>query len=131
MKKISIRELTIGANAPCALIAGPCVIESENMARSIAGYLKDITGKLEIPFIFKASYDKANRTSKDSYRGPGMERGLDILDRYVQNMTFLCFQMCIALRRSARLHRYSTYFRCRPSSAGRQISSWKWLARGV
>ena len=81
MQKISVRKYTIGGNAPCVLIAGPCVIESEDLTRKIAGSLKEITGKLQIPFIFKASYDKANRTSKDSYRGPGIERGLEILEK--------------------------------------------------
>ena len=81
MKKISVRTCTIGGNAPCVLIAGPCVIESEDLTRKIAESLKEITGKLQIPFIFKASYDKANRTSKDSYRGPGIERGLEILEK--------------------------------------------------
>ena len=70
------------ANAPGAgffLIAGPCVIEDHDSTMLIARELKRITDELEIPFIFKASYDKANRTSISSYRGPGIERGLDIL----------------------------------------------------
>ncbi len=61
------------------LIAGPCVIESKENAKMIAQYLKDITERLGIPFTFKASYDKANRTSIKSYRGPGLEKGLQIL----------------------------------------------------
>jgi 2-dehydro-3-deoxyphosphooctonate aldolase (KDO 8-P synthase) len=81
MKKIILRDVVIGGGAPFILIAGPCVIEDEETTRSIAGYLKNLTTELNIPFIFKASYDKANRTSIDSYRGPGLIRGLQILER--------------------------------------------------
>ena len=81
MKTIRVGRLSIGGGSPLALIAGPCVIENEEKAMEIASYLKELTGKLEIPFIFKASYDKANRTSRDAYRGPGLTRGLEILGR--------------------------------------------------
>jgi len=81
MKPIHVGRLEIGGGAPLALIAGPCVIESEEKTMEIAGYLKELTGKLGIPFIFKASYDKANRTSRDAYRGPGLTRGLAILKK--------------------------------------------------
>jgi 2-dehydro-3-deoxyphosphooctonate aldolase (KDO 8-P synthase) len=81
MKTIRIGRLSIGGGSPLALIAGPCVIENEEKAMEIASYLKELTGKLEIPFIFKASYDKANRTSRDAYRGPGLTKGLEILGR--------------------------------------------------
>lgn len=63
------------------LIAGPCVIESEEMILSIASQMKEITEKLGIPYTFKASFDKANRTSISSFRGPGIERGLEILQK--------------------------------------------------
>lgn len=63
------------------LIAGPCVIESEEMVLSIAKQMKEITEKLEIPYVFKASFDKANRTSINSFRGPGLEHGLEILQK--------------------------------------------------
>ena len=69
----------IGLNQPFFLIAGPCVIESEQLQMDTAGTLKDITASLGIPFIFKSSYDKANRSSGTSFRGPGMARGLEIL----------------------------------------------------
>ena len=62
-----------------SLIAGPCVIESEEMVLSIAEQMKDITDKLGIPYTFKASFDKANRTSISGFRGPGIEEGLRIL----------------------------------------------------
>ena len=69
----------IGQRQPFFLIAGPCVIESLQLQMDTAGTLKEITSKLGIPFIFKSSYDKANRSSGASFRGPGMERGLEIL----------------------------------------------------
>jgi 2-dehydro-3-deoxyphosphooctonate aldolase (KDO 8-P synthase) len=69
----------IGLNQPFFLIAGPCVVESEQLQMDTAGALKEITSSLGIPFIFKSSYDKANRSSGTSFRGPGMERGLEIL----------------------------------------------------
>jgi 2-dehydro-3-deoxyphosphooctonate aldolase (KDO 8-P synthase) len=69
----------VGLTHPFFLIAGPCVIESEQLQMDTAGRLRDITRELGIPFIFKSSYDKANRTSGSSFRGPGMEQGLAIL----------------------------------------------------
>lgn len=79
MKQLKLNNFTIGDPAGFVLIAGPCVIENEAAAMEIAVYLKQLTSKLKIPFIFKASYDKANRTSIDSYRGPGVQDGLTIL----------------------------------------------------
>ena len=69
----------IGLDKPFFLIAGPCVVESEQLQMDVAGQLKEITAALAIPFIFKSSYDKANRSSGKSFRGPGMEKGLEIL----------------------------------------------------
>ncbi|MFY7917092.1 MAG: 3-deoxy-8-phosphooctulonate synthase, partial [Rubrivivax sp.] len=69
----------VGLDKPFFLIAGPCVVESEQLQMDVAGHLRDITRELGIPFIFKSSYDKANRSSGTSFRGPGMERGLEIL----------------------------------------------------
>lgn len=69
----------IGLDQPFFLIAGPCVIESEQLQMDVAGQLKEITGSLGIPFIFKSSFDKANRSSGTSYRGPGRDKGLEIL----------------------------------------------------
>jgi len=69
----------VGLDRPFFLIAGPCVVESEGLVLDIAGRMQEITGALGIPYIFKASYDKANRSSKASFRGPGMDEGLRIL----------------------------------------------------
>ena len=70
----------VGLDRPLFLIAGPCVIESEQLALDTAGLLKEIAGRLGIPFIYKSSFDKANRSSHQSPRGPGLEEGLKILD---------------------------------------------------
>lgn len=72
-------NFTVGPDQPLFLIAGPCVVESETLAMDTAGQLQEITRKLNIPFIYKSSFDKANRTSHSSYRGPGIEKGLGIL----------------------------------------------------
>jgi 2-dehydro-3-deoxyphosphooctonate aldolase (KDO 8-P synthase) len=68
-----------GLEHPFFLIAGPCVVESEQLQMDTAGTLKEMTSALGIPFIFKSSYDKANRSSGTTFRGPGMEKGLEIL----------------------------------------------------
>jgi 2-dehydro-3-deoxyphosphooctonate aldolase (KDO 8-P synthase) len=79
MKRIILNDFVIGGGSPLVLIAGPCVIEDERQTLDIARYLKNLTQALAIPFIFKASYDKANRTSFTSFRGPGCKEGLAIL----------------------------------------------------
>ena len=71
----------VGIDQPLFLIAGPCVIESEQLALDTAGRLKELTAKLGVPFIYKSSFDKANRSSAGSFRGPGIEQGLVILDK--------------------------------------------------
>lgn len=79
MRKVNIGGIKVGGGEPFVLIAGPCVIESEKLARKVARSLKEMTAELGIPFVFKSSYDKANRTSIRSFRGPGLDRGLKIL----------------------------------------------------
>ncbi|MSR13036.1 MAG: 3-deoxy-8-phosphooctulonate synthase [Gammaproteobacteria bacterium] len=74
-------DFEIGDERPFFLIAGPCVIESESLCLEVAGFLRELTRELDIPFVFKASFDKANRTSHESFRGPGLERGLEILSK--------------------------------------------------
>ena len=71
----------VGPDRPLFLIAGPCVIETERLALETAGYLRDLTGELGIPFVYKSSFDKANRSSHESFRGLGVGKGLDILAR--------------------------------------------------
>lgn len=78
---MELLNFEVGLNRPLFLIAGPCVIESADMAQESAGALKEVTDELGIPFIYKSSFDKANRSSLDSFRGPGLEDGLRILQR--------------------------------------------------
>lgn len=80
-REISVGRIVIGGNRPFALIAGPCAIESESTTRMAAEKLARITSDLGIPFIFKSSYDKANRSSVRSFRGPGLKEGLRILSK--------------------------------------------------
>ncbi len=79
VQPVVINNISIGRPGPFTLISGPCVIEDDQTTYDIACELKKLTGKLNIPFIFKASYDKANRTSIDSFRGPGIKKGLEVL----------------------------------------------------
>jgi len=76
---VEVGDIKIGGNNPFVLIAGPCVIESEKLALEVASFVKRICDGLEIPYIFKSSYDKANRTSIRSFRGPGLEKGIKVL----------------------------------------------------
>jgi 2-dehydro-3-deoxyphosphooctonate aldolase (KDO 8-P synthase) len=81
MHPVTVGSITIGAGHPLVLIGGPCATESEPFMLDVAARLRDITAKAGVPFIFKSSYDKANRTSIRSYRGPGLREGLDILQK--------------------------------------------------
>jgi 2-dehydro-3-deoxyphosphooctonate aldolase (KDO 8-P synthase) len=76
---MKLGSFEVGADRPLFLIAGPCVVESEALVIEVAGRLREITQKLGVPFIFKASYDKANRSSRSSFRGPGIDAGLKAL----------------------------------------------------
>ncbi|MFH1888702.1 MAG: 3-deoxy-8-phosphooctulonate synthase [Candidatus Omnitrophota bacterium] len=81
MRQINVGKIKIGGRNPLVLVAGPCVIESERQCLDTAKKIKDIAAESGIPFIFKSSFDKANRLSIDSYRGPGMKKGLEILQK--------------------------------------------------
>ncbi|GHT51148.1 2-dehydro-3-deoxyphosphooctonate aldolase [Endomicrobiia bacterium] len=86
-KRVKIgKNIVLANNKPFVVIAGPCVIESEKHALTLAANLKTITNKLKVSFIFKASYDKANRSSGCSYRGPGIEEGLKILAKIKKDL---------------------------------------------
>ncbi|MGH7372361.1 MAG: 3-deoxy-8-phosphooctulonate synthase, partial [Candidatus Methylomirabilales bacterium] len=80
-RSVSVGSATVGAGHPLALIAGPCVIEGEDHLLGVAERLQEICGRVGIPVILKSSYDKANRTSLASFRGPGIKRGLEFLRR--------------------------------------------------
>lgn len=81
MHEVEVGNFSLGNRRPLALICGPCVIESEESALFSADYLKKLCDRLSIPLIYKSSYDKANRSSVQSFRGPGLERGLLILEK--------------------------------------------------
>ena len=78
-RTVTLNTISLGGNNPLALIAGPCVIEDMDVTLAIARALQEITATLAIPYIFKTSYDKANRSSLTSYRGPGLEKGLEVI----------------------------------------------------
>jgi len=80
-REVRVGGITIGGRSPLVLIAGPCVIESESLTLKMASRIKKIAETLRLPYIFKSSYDKANRSSLRSYRGPGLSKGLKILSR--------------------------------------------------
>ena len=86
MKEIKIKEINLSNNSPMTIIAGLNVLEDEDMALDVAEKLKQITTKHNIPFVFKASFDKANRSSIDSYRGPGIEVGKKIFESIKKNI---------------------------------------------
>jgi len=83
---MNVCGIEVNEKSPLFLIAGPCVIESEELAIETAGYLKELCQSLNIPFIYKSSFDKANRSSVSSYRGPGFEKGLMILEKVKQTV---------------------------------------------
>ena len=89
MKQIGMDDFVIGGRNKFVLIAGPCVLENEEAAMDTADYLKKLTARLRIPYVFKASYDKANRTAINSYRGPGAKKGLAILQRIKEKLGVL------------------------------------------
>jgi 2-dehydro-3-deoxyphosphooctonate aldolase (KDO 8-P synthase) len=80
-KIVSVGKIKIGEKQPLVLIAGPCVIESESLCLETGKAIKEIAAKLRIPYIFKSSFDKANRMSLESYRGPGLKKGLEVLSK--------------------------------------------------
>ena len=86
MHEIMVRNIRIGNKNPLVLIAGPCVIESQTLCLDTAKRIKEITHKLDIPYIFKSSFDKANRMSGDSFRGPGIKKGLEVLNKVKQQI---------------------------------------------
>lgn len=86
MRTVSVGNVHFGGCHPLALIAGPCVIESAGHAEELAEALRDISARVHVPFVFKASFDKANRTSLSSFRGPGLTRGLDVLSSIRQRV---------------------------------------------
>lgn len=86
MQVVKVGNINIGEKSRLVLIAGPCVIESESQCLSVARQIADIASKLDVPYIFKSSFDKANRLSLDSFRGPGIKKGLEVLNKVKQKL---------------------------------------------
>jgi 2-dehydro-3-deoxyphosphooctonate aldolase (KDO 8-P synthase) len=86
MKTVTIGNIKIGGKNPLVLIAGPCAIESESHCLEVGRAIKGIAAKLRVPYIFKSSFDKANRMSIESYRGPGIKKGLEVLKKVKQKL---------------------------------------------
>ena len=112
-----------GPDEPLLVIAGPCVIESLERCLQIAGHLVELSQRLPIQVVFKASYDKANRTSVGSFRGPGIDEGLAVLDR-VRQATGLPVTTDVHLPDEATAARSAICSRFRRFSAGRPTSCW-------
>ena len=89
IETVMIGNVKVGGGAPLVLVAGPCVIESETAVLEAAAALREISARVGMPLVFKSSYDKANRTSVTSFRGPGLARGLEILDRVRRDLGLL------------------------------------------
>ena len=118
---VSVGSLTFGGGTPFVLIAGPCVIEDRDSALRHAEALLSLTARLHVPFIYKSSYDKANRSSHSSFRGLGMEEGLSILAEVKREVGVRSLQMCIRPRRYQLLHKSLIFFRFPPFYAARPI----------
>src|SRR6478736_5571669 len=119
----------VGLDQPFFLLAGPCVVESEQLQIDVAGQLKEITSALGIPFIFKSSYDKANRSSGSSFRGPGMDKGLEILAKVRRELKVPVLTDVHSAEESPPSPPWSTCCRRRPSCAARPTSSARWRSR--
>ena len=81
MNKVKVGSFSVGGNEPLVLLAGPCALESLDRCLYIGRTIKEICGRLGVPYVFKASFDKANRSSFHSFRGPGMEKGIEMLGK--------------------------------------------------
>jgi 2-dehydro-3-deoxyphosphooctonate aldolase (KDO 8-P synthase) len=122
-----LADFDVGNDQRLFLIAGPCVIESEALALDTAGYLRELSDKLGIRLVYKSSFDKANRTSHQSFRGPGMEQGLAILEKVKAQIGVPV--LTDVHEDTPKLPRWSTC--CKPPHfcAGRPTSSKRWPAR--
>jgi 3-deoxy-D-manno-octulosonic acid (KDO) 8-phosphate synthase len=120
---MKLGDFEVGLDKPFFLIAGTCVVESEQMTIDTAGKLKEICAKLKIPFIYKSSYDKANRSSGKSFRGLGMDEGLRILSEVKKQLGLPVLTDVHSSMKSRRWHRSWTCCRRRRSCAVRPISS--------
>ena len=113
MNKVKGRDFTIGGGSPLVLMAGPCVLEEMERCLLIGRTIKEITARLGIPYIFKASFDKANRSSFNSFRGPGLKKGLEMLQAIKEELDVPVV---------TDVHKESRVCAARPTSATRRQS---------
>ena len=104
MHTVKVGNISFGNNNPLVLIAGPCVIESEQLVLSTAEAIKKVSDKLDLPFILKSSYLKDNRSSADSYQGPGLDEGLKILQKVKAEVVYLYYLIFMATFPRCRLY---------------------------
>ena len=97
VNKVKVGNIVFGGKKRFVLIAGPCVMESQELMDEVASGIKEICDRLGIEYVFKASFDKANRSSIHSYRGPGIEEGMKMLAKTKKNSIFLLLQMYMKL----------------------------------
>jgi 3-deoxy-D-manno-octulosonic acid (KDO) 8-phosphate synthase len=121
MKKVTTGSVVFSNDMPISIMAGPCVIESRDHIHHIAGSIGEITRDLGIGFVFKSSFDKANRTSVSGFRGPGMQAGLEILDSVRKTFQVPVVTDIHDTRNVLRLHRMSIFCKFRLSCVARQI----------
>jgi len=118
---VKLSNFNVGIDQPLFLIAGPCVIESEDMTLSVADELKNICIKLDIPFIFKSSFDKANRSSNSTFRGFGMEEGLRILEKVKDQFEVPVLTDIHTIEQVKPVSEMSMFFKPLPFCADKQI----------
>ena len=129
VKQIHVGNTIVGGNGSLFVMAGPCVIEDPERTLNIGRKMKEICERLGLPYIFKASFDKANRSSYTSYRGPGLTEGLRILGDIKRNFKFPSSVTSTKSTRWKRLPKSWMSSRFRPFSAGRRIWSKRLLQR--
>lgn len=125
MEIVKIGPYQVGQGHPLLVMAGPCVLEGYERSLAIGKRAKAICEKLGLPYVFKASYDKANRSSLDSFRGPGLEEGLQILAQIKKDLGVPVISDVHETWQVEKRQKSWTSSRSRPSCAGRRTSWWK------
>ena len=128
---VDIGTFRVGGSHPHFLIAGPCVIESEHLVVETAHRIAEIARALSMPYIFKSSYDKANRSSIDSFRGPGVQEGMAILQKVKRDVGVPILTDVHSVEDAIRAAEVAAFCKSPRSSAGRPICWWRRQRRGV
>ena len=125
MNNVTVHNFTIGEGQPLAVFAGPCVIESLDLCREVAAKAKADCDVLGLPYVFKASFDKANRTSSGSFRGEGLTKGLEVLAAIKAEFGIPVVTDIHETCRSRRSPKWPTSCKSRRSCPGRRIYCWR------